>query len=322
MVAVRRYSCREGIGPVPAEPYPCPPGHLVCRRKVHNRARDPGPQLVSFLRTIIALLLSACLLVSCHAAEPATSSTPKAKPKPARTVAGAKTVGTARSTAQPVAPKNPLHTEAEVSGFSSETSDQLYGRLNLTNTCAKHKWWIRTDCGFTRSRTYGKTKVYESQISGWDIDTAYRRNSKRAYSFVSLVAGLKQRTPHSSTYWDQSNFSMLSVGYGKTILPGLELETSLAQISREKGSNDDRIAPLYTVRMKTPINPSVTVDAYVHLVQPWSRDSLVDSRMNLTYKLTQSLSMRLTYVANNVLGTTLTKSEWDKSFRVSLVFAR
>lgn len=217
-------------------------------------------------------------------------------------------------------PKYGLHTEAELSGFSSETSNAYSGRLNLTSTGLGHKWWIRTDYLTSTSRSFGK-KVYESTVSGYDLDTAYRVNGKKSYRFVSLVAGNRRRTPHQASYYDSSDFQMLSVGYGKTLLPGLEFETALAHIARDKGASDDRIAPLYTLRMKAPINPSLLVDADIHLVQPGSDSSLVDSRSNLTYRLTPSLSMRLTYVANNVLGTSLTKREWDRSFRISLVFA-
>jgi hypothetical protein len=100
-------------------------------------------------------------------------------------------------------------------------------------------------------------------VSGYDLDAAIRRNRKNDYSFIALIAGDKKRTPHSSTYYDNSNFHMFSVGYGRSILPGVEFETSVAQISREKGGTDDRIAPLYTFRIKKPVNPSLTMDADV-----------------------------------------------------------
>lgn len=325
---------------------------------------------MAILKTILAILLSACLAGPCIAAElttspdpateasttgSATSATPstpapaapkKVLSKSTSTKANAartsspktiapKTTSTSKTTAaksktttkpatttKTVASKYGLRTEAELSGFSSESSEAFHSRLNLTHTSPKHKWWIKTDYGFTTSKNYGRTRITESQTSGYDIDASLRRNRKGDYSFVSLIAGNKKRTPHSSTYYDSSDFRMFSVGYGRTILPGVEFETSVAQITRDKGGADDRIAPLYTIRIKKPVNPSLTMDADVHVVQPWSQDSLVDSRMNLTYKLTSSLSMRLTYVANNVLGTNLTKREWDKLFRVSLVFAR
>lgn len=159
-------------------------------------------------------------------------------------------------------------------------------------------------------------------MSGYDLDTYFRLNSSNAYRFASFVAGSRKRTPVSSSYYDSSDFRMLSAGYGRSVLPGVDLEASIAHIVREKEGTDDRITPMYTIRMKKPVSTSVVMDADVHLIQPFSENALVDSRMNLTYRFTPTLSMRLTYVANNVLGTTLTRHEWDKLFRVSLVFSR
>lgn len=275
-------------------------------------------QLVITLKIALSILLTACLVAPALAG-PTTPPTAPAKPKTAKAKAAA--AGTKATAAKPAVRRSPVHTEGEVSGFTSETSDQFHTRLNLTKTAAKHKWWIRTDYGLTKSRTFGKKKITETDVYGYNLDAAYRRNGKHSYSFVALVAGVKKRTPHANSYYDESSFSMLSAGYGRAILPGLELETSLAQIALDKDGSDNRITPLYSIRMKTPINPSVIMDADVHLVEPLTQNSLVDSRMNLTYKLTPALSMRFTYVANNILGTTLTKAEWDKSFRVSLVFS-
>lgn len=276
------------------------------------------------------------LLVSCRADDVITSDTGPAAPrkivrkpamsKPAAPSTSAKAAanGTARNavTKKPLRSPTALRTEVELSGFTSETSDQFYTRLNVGRSTPKTRWWIRTDYRFTESRTYGRKKVAESSISGYNLDTEFRRNGKNNYRFVSVLAGLKKRSPHSVSYWDESKYSIFSVGYGKTVLPGLELEVALAQINQEKEDESHRITPLYSLRMKSPLNPSLTLDADMHFAEPWSDDDLVDIRTNLTYRLTQALSMRLTYVANNVLGTSLTKREWDKSIRVSLVFSR
>lgn len=210
-----------------------------------------------------------------------------------------------------------------MSGYASETADSYYGRISLIHTTPKQNWWIKTAYRDTTSRSYGKTKVTETTLSGYDLDTYYRLNGNRSYRFASYVAGNRKRTPASSTYYDSSDFRMASVGYGRVIMPGVELETSVAHIAREKGDGtDERIAPLYTIRMQKPFSTALTMNADVHLVQPFSENALVDSRVNLTYRFTPTLSMRFSYVANNVLGTTLTKREWDKLFRVSLVFSR
>lgn len=283
------------------------------------------------MKTLLAILLSLLISHCCLAAEPAaTTPAPKpkatkpggAKPATPKTDATAKPATAPKNTAaaKVVRPRTGLRTEAEISGFASETSDSYYGRVSLIHTSRKQNWWVKTAYRDTTSRNYGK-KVTENNISGFDLDAYYRRNKNKTYSFASLVAGNRKRTPASAAYYDSSDFRMFSVGYGKSILPGLEVETAIAHVAREKGVADERIAPLYTIRVRKPVSTAVTMDADVHLIQPFSEDALVDSRMNLTYRFTPTLSMRLTYVANNVLGTTLTKREWDKLFRVSLVFS-
>lgn len=325
LVSITQSTASEGNSHVRVELLYCTPLRPGKAHCIGARHFGPNPDLhlVIVLKTAFAIILAACLLTPCRAAEPTAPTTTPKKPAVGKTTA-AKRAAAAKPTAspKPVRPKNALRTEAELSGFTSETSDAFHGRLNLTKATAAQKWWVRTDYGYSTSRNFGKTKITESTVSGYNLDAAYRRNSKNAYSVLALIAGSKKRAPHASTYYDSAGFRMVSAGYGRAVLPGVELEAAVAHITREKDTEDTRITPLYTARLKKPINPSVTVDADVHLVQPFSENSLVDSRMNLTYRFTPTLSMRLTYVANNLLGTTLTKREWDKVFRVSLVFAR
>lgn len=217
--------------------------------------------------------------------------------------------------------KNPSRREAEISALTSETSDQLHGRLIFVNTTPQRQWWIKTGGGYTTSRTYGRTRVQQTDVSSFNLDTEYRQMYKNTYRFVAAVANYRYRSPHSLNYFDKSGYHMLSAGYGKTVLPGIDCDVALAQITQHRGDVDRRITPVYTLSVRKPLTSSLTLDTDTHLVRPWAEDSLVDSRINLTYKLTQALSLRLTYVANNILGSALTKaSGWDNSFRVSLVF--
>lgn len=293
------------------------------------------------MKTVFAILLSALLLASCCTAEPETSteSAPSPKPKAATASKASATTTTAPkpAAAKPTAaktatpakaarpaprPVRPLKTEAEISGYAAETYDAYYARLSLTNTSPRTNWWIRTAYRSTTSRSYGRTTVTESNITGHDLDLYYRLKSNGSYRFASFESGNRRRTPSSAVYYDNTKFQRASVGYGRTIMPGVELETAITHISRIKeDTEDERFAPLYTLRVKQPIGSAVTMTADVHLVQPFSENALVDSRVNLTYKLTPSLSMRVAYAANNVLGTTLTKRDWDKLLRVSLVFS-
>jgi len=255
-----------------------------------------------------------------------TKKTPgKAKvadPSTTKLATATKPGATPKATAAKTAAKNRVRTEAEIGGLSSETADQMHARLNLSQTTPQKQWWIRTGGGINTSRTIGKTKVSETNITTFTLDTEYRHNGKNAYHFLSAIVNTKARTPHSSSYYDEAGYYMFSGGYGKRILPGVDLEAAMAYITQRKGDTDRRMTPVYSLRLKTPITHSVSLDSDTLLVEPWSDDNLVDSRVNLTYKLTDSLGMRFTYIANNILGSSLSRTEWDKSFRVSLVFGR
>lgn len=116
---------------------------------------------------------------------------------------------------------------------------------------------------------------------------------------------------------------MISAGYGRKILPGADLEVALAHISQRLDETDNRVAPVLTLRVNTPVTSDVSFDCDAHFVQPGSDDYLIDSRLNLTYKISPAVRLRLTYLLNNILGTAMTTQspEWDKSLRLSLVFA-
>lgn len=218
--------------------------------------------------------------------------------------------------------RRPIRTEAELSGMTSETNDQLYGRLSVTKTAAQIKWWVKAGSGSSVSRTFTKKKNYTSQITSYSLDAQYRHDGKNSYRFVSAAANIKSRKPHTSSQYDQAGYYMVTTGYGKTVLPGLECEIGLADITQEREEVDHRVTPVYSLRLKTPLSSSLILDGDTNLVEPWSDDSMIDSRVNLTYKLTPAMSMRFTYAANSVMGSDLQKSDgWDRSLRLALVFS-
>lgn len=249
---------------------------------------------------------------SSAAKQAAPAAKPAQTPKPAST-----------TPAKPAKPKvkRVSRTEAEVSAYTSETTDQLYGRINLTRVFDKTQWWIKSGYAVAQTRTYTKNKVNETDVNTFTVDAQYRQDRGRDYRFVSAVGSIRNRTPYSAAYGDKTGYYMLTAGVGKTLMPGLEGELAMAKITRYENDEDHRITPVYTLRLKTGLNSAMLLDGDTHFVQPFSEDPLVDSRINLTYKFTPSVSMRLTYVANNMLSPVLSKTGWDKSFRVSLVFS-
>lgn len=194
--------------------------------------------------------------------------------------------------------------------------------MNITSMAERRKWWLKAGYGFTQSRTYSKTKIYKTDVFTYNLDTEYRRDRKKGYQFVSGLMNTKYPSAYKNHPNDVSGYYMVSVGHGKTISPGIECEAALAHVTVHKETVERHIGMVYALRLKTPINRSTILDSDMHFIDPWTKKSLVDSRINLTYKLTQALSMRLTYATNNIVGTALYRSDWDKSVRVALVFSR
>lgn len=255
------------------------------------------------------------LTASCAAAEQNPTPKPGAVTKPPAVLAKP-------AAAKPAAkPKKTLRTEGELGGMTSETTDQFNGRINLSRTAGKYKWWIRPGYYSTWTRTYstakGVTKVSETQVSTFTLDTQYRRDRKSGYEFISAGANVRRY----ETSLGKQGYYMVAAGFGRPLAPSLEAEMALAKITRYGSEADNRVTPLYTLRLKTGLTESLTLDGDTHMVQPFSEDTLVDSRVSLTCKLTQVLSMRFTYIANNMLGPIQTRNGWDKSFRISLVLS-
>lgn len=221
-------------------------------------------------------------------------------------------------------------TEFELSAFTSEISDHFTGRINILRADHLQRAWMRTGYTLAKSRTYTKTKVNETELGTITADIGFRNGGSQSYQFVRLAANYRTRNPNLPGYPDRAGYSMLAVGIGRTVLSVLECEVSLAGVNKinKDGSTDRLVIPVYSLGLKAPVTTSVTVDGDLRLMEPFTSDSLVDLRLNLTYRLTPALSLRLSYLANNMLNNLLIpishrpKTDWDKSFRISLVFSR
>lgn len=270
------------------------------------------------MKEIFVILLLTWIVSPCFSDQTvqANANSPAKETKPA--------VQQTSSAVKPAAskPKPALKTEAELSGFSSDVTDQFYSRVNVTKLNSSRKWWVKAGYGYTQSRTYGLTKISKTNVFSYTLDSEYRRDRKNGYDFISGLMNLKYPSTYKNLPHDVSGYYMFSVGRGKTISKGIEGEIALARVTVHKETVDRHIGIVYALRFNTPLNSSTTLSSDTHFVDPWTNNNLVDSRINLTYKLTQSLSMRLTYAANNIVGTALYRSDWDRSVRVALVFSR
>jgi len=218
--------------------------------------------------------------------------------------------------------KKTTRTEASISGLTSETSDQFSTGIKLNHTAGPKKWFFNAGYRLSKTRTYSGDKTNETKIGTYSLDSQYRTDSNGSYKFISGTASIRDRSPYTVTYGDRTGYWMLSGGYGRTLWKGLEGEVSLAGVTIYDHGTDHRVTPVYSLRWKRGLTDSLTADGYAYFVDAFSSDPLVDSRINLTHQLSDYVSLRLTYRANNMLRPIRTKSGWDKAIQISLVFRR
>lgn len=285
------------------------------------------------MRTGLLVLLMLSLFVSCFAAEadkateparqetPATKTAPvPVKPAPVEKPA-AKAAAAPTKAAAPAKPKRTTRTEVELSGITSETSDRIGARLNLSQTATSKSWWLRTDYNINKTRIYNNKGVTTNQIDTHILDGQYKVDGKDRYKFISATVNFKDWSPYNATYGDRSGYYMLSAGVGRSIMPGLDAEMAFGYVTRYDHGTDSHTTLVSTLRFKQGLTESMSLDADAKIIQPFSSETIVDSRTNLTYKLSPNVSLRLTYRANN-LSAPVTASGWDKALSMSLVFSR
>lgn len=222
-------------------------------------------------------------------------------------------------------------TEFELNAFTSKISDHFTGRINLLRDNRIQRIWLRTGYSFGRSRTYSKTKVNETDLSTFTADLGLRLSSgKEGYRFIRVAANYRTREPNLRDYPKKAGYYMFAVGLGKTLFSVLESEISLASVAKinREGFTERSLVPVYNFGLKVPLTSDTTLDGDLRFIEPFTDNPLTDIRLNLTYKLTSSLSLRLSYLANNMLNnllipiTSRPETDWDKSFRMSLVFSK
>ncbi len=251
---------------------------------------------------------------------------------PAKTVT--KPPGAERAKPAPKPPQKKSKTAAvaefEVSAYTSEIADHMNGRVNLSRSEPTRRAWLRTGYGLSKSRSFSRANVIETELGTLNVDLGLRRGGPKSYHFVQAVASVRTRRPNVRGYPDRAGYSTVSAGFGRNLFSALDCELALAHVTRvtKEGTTERLLTPVYTFGLKAPVSGSAVLDGDLRLVEPFADDPLVDLRLNLTYRLTPAMSLRFTYLANNLLNNLLIpissrpNTEWDKSFRISLVFGR
>ena len=280
--------------------------------------------IAAFLKLLIIITYTISFSLPCSSATtlgttPKTNS-PKSSPaKPAaKTVAKPAAKPAIKPSPKPVKKRQTI-SEFELGGFTSELNDQFLGRIGFTRQQNDRKLIIKSSCNLNKSYSYSKTKVYTTQTDTYTGDLQYRVDNPHHYRFLVGNVNTKKVTPQNSTT-TTTGFSLIGGGVGRTITNGLDCEAGIAAVNTYNKVTKRQIQPFYTLKMKRGVSSSTVLEGNILFVRPFESDILIDSRANLTFKLNPNIGLRLTYLANNLRSTATTRSGWDRSIRISLLF--
>ncbi len=265
------------------------------------------------------IILAVIAAVSSTYASDTTPSTPAAKTNTSPPVnTAAKTV--AKTVAKK--PTGLTKTEAEVSAVTTEVSDSFSTRLYFQRQKGLTQAFLRT--GYARNKTYSYSgsKVYTTKVDTYTIDGQCIVNGGKIYRFINATARIRNRDPYSTVYGGKTGYLIVGAGYGKKLYPGVSTELALGNVKTYGDDGENRISLVSIIRWKQPLSTALSFEGTAQFVQPFSPDAFVDSKMYMNYKLSPQLSLRLTYIANNLLKPLITRSGWDRSLGLSLVFNR
>ena len=218
-------------------------------------------------------------------------------------------------------PKKPPITrtfETQLSGFTSEDADALYGRLTLQETRAPKNWYIRG--AFNRTATKnGVNNHVTTQRFDSRLEHARPNNGYTVWTGV-----LSRRDRHVGKTPNVSGYHILSYGFGKQLDPKTKADVGLGLLDVYDEPGGSRPALVASIRAKRPLSKSFSLDADTLVFQPLDRLSATkaDSDLGLYHELAPGLGLRLSWSVTNLIRPIRSSHEWDSIIRLSISYRR
>ena len=251
------------------------------------------------------------------AAAPAYSQTTN-PPNPEPAVTAPKPRVAKPKTAKPKKPPITRTFETQLSGFTSEDADALFGRLTMQETRAPKNWYIRGS--FNRTATKNGTSNHVT-TQRFDSRLEHMRPNR---NYTVWTGVLSRRDRDIGKKSSVSGYHILSYGFGKQLDPKTkgDIGLGLLDVYDEPGGTEP--AFVASVRLKKPLSKSLSLDGDTLVLQPMDdiRATKVDSDLGVSHDLAPGLALRLSWSVTNLIRPIRGSHEWDSIIRLSISYRR
>ena len=209
--------------------------------------------------------------------------------------------------------------DVQLSGFTTNYSEQIYVRLSLQEERILRRWYFRgmynrttTDSGSS------ETKVVTSRLE-------FRHESVSEDGKYGVWTGmLSRRDRDRSKSVEHSGYHFVSYGIGKqldTRSKG-DLGLGFVRIYDDGGSTKPSVS--CSIIGVDNLSKKLTADARILVLQPLDhlRSTKLDSELGFSYELTQGLAVRLSWSVNNLIRPVQGDRDWDSIVRLTLSYRR
>lgn len=208
-------------------------------------------------------------------------------------------------------PRIPVTTTigVQVSGTDVQYAKVLYAGLSVQQARGPDNWYLR---GYY----YGS---YAPTYDGYITRLDYRNENVKIKGRYDVWTGILSEY----NYTDPIGYYFLSYGTGKQFDARNKGEIGIGMLSVYNSSEGDKPAVSFSITGSKPISKNLTFDARILALQPVDKlsDTKLDSDLGLSYALTQGLSLRLGWTANNFAQNLYIAGEkWTSNVQLMISF--
>lgn len=262
---------------------------------------------------------------STPSAESKESTQPTAEPKPktstttkSSTSTTTKSSSSAAKTSATKKPKLTRTIDTQVSGYTSQDSDSIYGRLSVEEKRDGKTWYARGSV--TRTSTH---VTRTSHVLTYRLDSRHER-MRNAEEYNVFTAVVSTRDRNSSTRVRKSGYQLVSYGTGKQWDPKTKGEIGLGLVNVRDEDTGVQAAIVAGLRASRPLSTKLTLNSDFLAIQPIDelRSTKLDSDIGLAYQMSPGFYLRLGWQATNLIRSAYTYKEWDSTVRLSISWRR
>lgn len=224
---------------------------------------------------------------------------------------------TARKSSTTDTTENRRTVEAQLSGLTTNYSDQIYARLSLQEEGKSRRWYLRG----TYNRTTTDSGSSETRVITSRADFRHETlTDSGAYQVWSAV--LSRRDRDKARGVERSGYQFTSYGVGKQLNARNKGDIGLGFLHKYDNGGQTEPVVYCSVIGTGYLRKKLATDGRILVLQPI--DSLhstrLDGEIGVSYELTDGLAVRLSWSANNLIRPVQGDREWDSVVRLTFSY--